>query len=1198
MPRRQFVADLQKAQKDTLPLGICELQQGEDDGQFEFEFIGTPTSSIVEPVKITAIIPDVSEYPTSHEYMVYCGDDAPRMIGAALQGVRGTNRKTVFELLDIISATLTRSTPDRDGDTQMPDSQLETEDEESDQDVYDDDHEAFEISAHQPTLYAAASHRTQNATGRLFRSRVRADLLAAKTAGFRIGHLGHLMDGLNAFVTVSIRMSKLGISEEAMQAWHVDPKEYLVLIIQYPNGYKTNEELQACDSMRLTPNLAMRLCAAKKYKPTLQEAIKAFTTVKKNFQDDSTTSVLPGAQETGADENALRETFISKPLNGFFQESLVPMLRVRSSGGLDWGGAEAWYTEIASKGAGGTGIIPDRFYNPEAKNDTLPDIVTADHYSERSTAARSFPLLAMQFALRHFVRCTEFCLVCHRKLDVELEAIKPYVCDQSLCLYQYMTLGFGPSIEHEVLTQPQVVDLLISFCYNGASARKLRDFPDGLALVVPSVDLAQYHAPDPAFGYRGHAVPQAQSAKASREPQELPAHEVGFDRDRLEMIFFKKPDQCPVRRGSWIMLTTQSFDSSEMHCRVADVTYYPTISIDEPVVLSSTGVPNTSNVGMGSVNARPRTITPATTPRWNPASFTVYAQDFEQLDKAGKCISICKLLDTLPSVKALQEYLATKQPADLKYWVERISPAALSLLRWIIASNRACIMQVDGDSGSGVRGQERLYGMKDFVQFRFAMGAPDKEQRFITEVRKTTQRLELEYPTIFAFHGSPLPNWHMIIREGLHFKQIDHGRAYGDGVYHAKEASTSGGYSGMNGGLGYGAKGTARTAWANSQLRINSAIALNEIVNAPAEFQSHNPFYVVQHLDWIQTRYLFVQCQPAEGTVRSIEEKKPTNAHPQDPQRTPTGVSNPIVIPASAITSRGAASDTRAPTSQSPAKRIKGLGGFDDPIPIEDDSASDVTDAEDLAILFEEDDPEPEPVKTDPPSQTLTKRPKGAATDFVPGTLDFTTLPIMPEPAYANSASTRRLMKELAALQKLQNATALSDLGWHLDAEQISNPYQWILELHSFHVIDPHLPLVADMRRQNLHSLVLEIRFNRDFPFTPPYVRVIRPRFLSFAQGAGGHIVQGGAMCMELLTNTGWSSVSSMESVLMQIRLAIASQPPARLDLTAGARGDYGTGEAAEGYLRACRTHGWAVPPGFKEMAYGMPRAGSLGAGQ
>ena len=81
-------------------------------------------------------------------------------------------------------------------------------------------------------------------------------------------------------------------------------------------------------------------------------------------------------------------------------------------------------------------------------------------------------------------------------------------------------------------------------------------------------------------------------------------------------------------------------------------------------------------------------------------------------------------------------------------------------------------------------------------------------------------------------------------------------------------------------------------------------------------------------------------------------------------------------------------------------------------------------------------------------------------------------------------------------------------------------------------------------------------------------------------------------MCMELLTNTGWSSVSSIESVLMQIRMAIASEPFARLDMRGS--GDYGTAEAAEGYIRACRTHGWEVPPGFKEMAYG---SAELGAG-
>lgn len=179
-------------------------------------------------------------------------------------------------------------------------------------------------------------------------------------------------------------------------------------------------------------------------------------------------------------------------------------------------------------------------------------------------------------------------------------------------------------------------------------------------------------------------------------------------------------------------------------------------------------------------------------------------------------------------------------------------------------------------------------------------------------------------------------------------------------------------------------------------------------------------------------------------------------------------------------------------------------------------------------------------------------------------------------------------MKELQNLQKIQDSTPTAELGWYIDTAKIDNAYQWIVELHSFHTFEEKgkkLPLAEDMKKRKITSVVLEVNFNKDFPFTPPYVRVIRPRFLSLMQGGGGHIVMGGAMCMELLTNSGWSSVLSMEGVLMQVRLAIASEPYARLDTSAGG-GDYGTMEAAGGYLRACQTHGWAVPPGFREMAY------------
>ena len=129
----------------------------------------------------------------------------------------------------------------------MPDSQFEDDevedDDEDDDDVYDSDHEAFQIGDTKTTAHAQPTSRGKmRPADRHFRARIRSDLVAVKKAGFKVGTLGHLLEGFNAFVTVSIRMSKLGISEEAMQAWQVEASDYLILIIQFPNGYRVGTE--------------------------------------------------------------------------------------------------------------------------------------------------------------------------------------------------------------------------------------------------------------------------------------------------------------------------------------------------------------------------------------------------------------------------------------------------------------------------------------------------------------------------------------------------------------------------------------------------------------------------------------------------------------------------------------------------------------------------------------------------------------------------------------------------------------------------------------------------------------------------------------------------------------------------------------------------------------------------------------------
>jgi ubiquitin-conjugating enzyme E2 Q len=167
---------------------------------------------------------------------------------------------------------------------------------------------------------------------------------------------------------------------------------------------------------------------------------------------------------------------------------------------------------------------------------------------------------------------------------------------------------------------------------------------------------------------------------------------------------------------------------------------------------------------------------------------------------------------------------------------------------------------------------------------------------------------------------------------------------------------------------------------------------------------------------------------------------------------------------------------------------------------------------------------------------------------------------------------------------KIQDTTPINELGWYINKDLVKNVYQWIVELHSF---DPELPLSRDMKKAGIRSVVLEIRFGKDYPMSPPFVRVIRPRFLPFMAGGGGHVTAGGALCMELLTNSGWTAVSSIEGVLLQVRMAISNlEPtPARLENpNKQLQRDYGVGEAMQAYIRACNAHGWEIPKDFSEL--------------
>lgn len=480
---------------------------------------------------------------------------------------------TIQELLSSLAtafrqayATGTKTDPvsiDDDGDTQMRDHGAyesadgeeeadegeeedadEVEEEEADEEEYYDPYENLSDDGFETGVSA---RKIDPKTAAKLNARIRHDLQIVKQSGFKVGVIqGMAADSETSVLSISIRVSKLGLSEEAIQAWDLKAEQYVVLLIRYSLGYKSFEFVMEHGVAKEIQGIEFRVGLCNRYKPTIAEGMAAFSDAKR----EASKKDEPEQHQKLAGFSSL---FISSSLNDFMNTRFVPMMKYRAKFGINWDGAKMLFNRQQ-----GTNDceeqpdhLPDEYFGSDVPEDkVLPAIAQADHLVGTSASSEpSFPLIAMQFCMRYFIRCPEFCLICHDKTTETFEALKPYVCSRPLCLFQYMQLGFGPSIEHEINTQPYVVDLLISFCYAAAKARRIRTYPLGQHILVPPQDKAdQVNQPmDPySRSYFDHQEKQpTNTQQVSPKPARI--WNVKFDALKHEVII----DDPNAERGNF-----------------------------------------------------------------------------------------------------------------------------------------------------------------------------------------------------------------------------------------------------------------------------------------------------------------------------------------------------------------------------------------------------------------------------------------------------------------------------------------------------------------------------------------------------------------------------------------------------------------------------------------------------------------------
>ncbi|XP_023218750.1 ubiquitin-conjugating enzyme E2Q-like protein 1 isoform X2 [Centruroides sculpturatus] len=164
---------------------------------------------------------------------------------------------------------------------------------------------------------------------------------------------------------------------------------------------------------------------------------------------------------------------------------------------------------------------------------------------------------------------------------------------------------------------------------------------------------------------------------------------------------------------------------------------------------------------------------------------------------------------------------------------------------------------------------------------------------------------------------------------------------------------------------------------------------------------------------------------------------------------------------------------------------------------------------------------------------------------------------------------TRRLMKEYQEMTRLMRNVEKPPYTVELVED---NLYDWNIKLHQ---IDPESDFYRDMQETHTPYVLININFPENFPFSPPFMRVISPHIEK------GFVMEGGAICMELLTPRGWASAYTVEAVIMQFAASLV-KGQGRIARKCKSGKEFNRKSAEASFRSLVKTHekyGWVTPP-------------------
>ncbi|KAJ3161754.1 hypothetical protein HDU86_006525 [Geranomyces michiganensis] len=887
MPRKEFRNDLAALIATSGRLetqGVKGVTSGGEDGEIAFEF----HYDAVHWLGVSVHIQDLHLYPHGSSGVVYLGDGHidQRAEGAA-QVVESVNihqeplSSVVENITQALSEYFSKHSDARIGaSTNLSPINVDSQSFQSASDVSDEESDANDAGFEEKLL---------NQIHKSVRSLLLRDVRQLRSAGYpNVGYLTSQAEkGFILYVTIPVQslISSGMLTLDQCEAWNLHFKKHLVLLMKFEPDYihvirkpSNGQERMYLQGHTDTPSDAVSITTSDGPQIATHQAFTCFR---------KSTANKPGPTSY--------ELLQEDPQSSF----AASLLNLPSSN--EYGGAKATKRKTARNNAQ---VDDVDLWDAPGESAAKAGDPWSDHLN--------FPLLAIRYTLRRLVDCSKHCLVCHKLITTEFKALKPYVCTASLCNHQYMQLGLGPSIELEIINQPCVVDLLVSLAYTATAQGQMNPFPAGIGYAkvtrVPFGETecsgftvesdtywrlhgSMHSSPSDVIEINMHsgeiyryAITQLLTggvAVETRGPR-IPAITIGR---------FLDASLCHLIRNEWIgwdQNATCEGDSKDLV--IFTLAKLPPIQELRATLEKQLPCKDSSKEAV-------EVTSDATNVDGEMTEEDRLKMEAEKEQKRLRDERDQKLLDRQTTL-------------SLRPVLDQIDQLIYPLLRWIICSNRSFIKELRVD-------EEKVTGIgAGHLQFKMVMSTPEKEEIFLKEQKQWVASNAVQ--SLWAFHGSPLYNWHSILRTGLNTQKVTHGRAHGHGIYHALDYGTSSGYASVGG-----------NAWPNSKIGVTQCLSLNEIVNCPGSFVSQNPYLVVGNINWRDaTPFIFTDIgygcfavpnqlqQPPDinvpaahaarhnqAAVTAVTCEVPFKAYlPMDPYRNPRGAQNHAIrIPAASV---------------------------------------------------------------------------------------------------------------------------------------------------------------------------------------------------------------------------------------------------------------------------------------------------------